>query len=1334
MARCPRCGARSCTAHGAIAEARAALPADDDVVRLERAGFRVVRLLGSGGFGAVLQVVRASGGAAVAVKIAHRGAPLAEARLLREAEALAAIGPPHVPAFHGVRRLDDRRPFIVMELIGAPTLATRLAAAAGPMAPKEVGPLAAGILRALEAAHGRGFAHRDLKPENVFVRGGAACLVDFGLARRLAPADAAITEAGMRLGTPEYMAPEQCEARPEIDARADIYAMGVVLFEMLAGRPPFWGSRAEVEEQHRSRRPPRPSEIAALPPAIDEVVLRCLAKDPADRFQSATDLALALDAAIRAAVVTSRPPPPPRVEARRDPAPARERRAAALLFFTSEAEISRAQTALGLLGGQLAFAAAPRFVAVFDHDAGDNPARRAVGAARALLADGVCAGAVVDLLPVSVQRRADGTRRYQSPLFAEEARFPQPGDPAIVLAGPAVAERVPEYGWVDLPDRAGLARIDDAPMSEARPPVDGMAGPLLGRDGELAQLVATARRVVADRAPAVACVLAEPGHGKSHLARALAERLREGSPEALILALRARDPADGSPERTRFALLQPALDLPAVPPPDEGRALLEARLGAELGRRAWPGIAVALGWAGPDDSGMRGLSAAPGALRSEAAHAVGEVLRWAAARRPLFVLLDDAHLADEVTLDALEHAAQAGARAPIFVVALGRPAFADARPGFGDRAEARAAMILGPLAPEPAAALCRELLRPVEDVPAGAVERLVEMAQAVPLFLVELVRCLKREGAVRRHGRGDAWYLAADELTTLPDLPIVEWLARRELDAMPPDLAAHARLASLLGAEITAAEVAGVLRVLDRRGEARELRLDGDVALRRLVAAGLLVEHGAGHLAFRHALVREAVARAVPPALRLRLHRAAFEHHCGGHDVPARADDGPPGRAASSPGSLAQLAFHAAQAGFADAARDAYFALAERARERHAYLDAGAHYTSALAQPGEAHQALCQRALRGRGLVRYRLGRYDDALADLGRARAIAHARGDALGEADILLDEATLLDWMDSFRASLARVEEAEARAAGLASPLLRARLLLGLGRSRHRFNQEAEASALLERAAAAAADLGDEGYETRVIALIVLGFVLPGLGRLDDAERVLDRAVAEAGARADRLHLFAALNNRALAWGYRDDEAQMIATFSRMLEIARDLGQSTMELVAHFNLGEYLCLMGDREAARRHVDRAAAIERRLLGDAARPIVALLRARLHLHDGDVAGAGAVVQAIRAQQAAARDRGQTEALILPAEDVLCAAVELATAGADEAAWRALEDRSAEVSIGQERIEVIEIRSLALRRAGRRAEARAQLERALALAATIPNVLAPRLRRDLAALG
>ncbi len=161
---------------------------------------------------------------------------------------------------------------------------------------------------------------------------------------------------------------------------------------------------------------------------------------------------------------------------------------------------------------------------------------------------------------------------------------------------------------------------------------------------------------------------------------------------------------------------------------------------------------------------------------------------------------------------------------------------------------------------------------------------------------------------------------------------------------------------------------------------------------------------------------------------------------------------------------------------------------------------------------GELDPAAGLRALqahRGRERMRQRLGRYDDALDDFAAARELARAAGDATAEVEILLDEATALDWMNDYARSEERVIAAEtlARERGLASPTIEASLLLGLGRSRHRYSREDEAAPLIELAAELAFHLGDEAYETRVVALLMLGFINQGTGRLEAAARVLDR-----------------------------------------------------------------------------------------------------------------------------------------------------------------------------------------------------------------------------------
>jgi hypothetical protein len=223
-------------------------------------------------------------------------------RFHREAEAMGAIDHSNI-----VRVLDYGAsadgPFIVMELVSGGTLGD-LMRARGRVDQYEAASLAAGIADGLEAAHVRGVLHRDLKPDNVLLDGeGRPKIADFGIARLAAAV--AITRTGELLGTPQYLAPEQM-AGEVVDERADVYALGVVLYEMLTGRQPTGGATPSEIVSRRLRIDPRPpSRLVALAPALDSLVLRALARDPARRVRRAAELRDALLAIKRPAPVTS---------------------------------------------------------------------------------------------------------------------------------------------------------------------------------------------------------------------------------------------------------------------------------------------------------------------------------------------------------------------------------------------------------------------------------------------------------------------------------------------------------------------------------------------------------------------------------------------------------------------------------------------------------------------------------------------------------------------------------------------------------------------------------------------------------------------------------------------------------------------------------------------------------------------------------------------------------------------------------------------------------------------------------------------------------------------
>lgn len=283
----------------AVAPVQRALAAGDLVPGTP---FQVIRRLGEGGMGEVYEVALGEGGPRRALKLLlprHRGRRDLAARMEREAQALARFDHPNLVRVQGAGELADGRPYLAMELLRGRDLREELMRAGALPVPRALG-LVAQALDGLAVAHAAGLVHRDIKLENLFLGDdGTLKVLDFGLAK--APwAEAALTLPGMCFGTPRTMAPEQC-AMERVDSRADLYAVGLVLFELCAGRGPFdelCGQHDAMRFAHCRRTPPSPSCFAPEPldPAVEALILRALAKAPEERFQSAAEMAQAIRA------------------------------------------------------------------------------------------------------------------------------------------------------------------------------------------------------------------------------------------------------------------------------------------------------------------------------------------------------------------------------------------------------------------------------------------------------------------------------------------------------------------------------------------------------------------------------------------------------------------------------------------------------------------------------------------------------------------------------------------------------------------------------------------------------------------------------------------------------------------------------------------------------------------------------------------------------------------------------------------------------------------------------------------------------------------------------
>jgi serine/threonine-protein kinase len=231
-------------------------------------------------------------------------------RFLREVRLTARLQHPHIlPIFDS--GAVGGRPWYTMPYVKGESLRARLERE-GQLAVPVALDITHQVAHALAYAHGEGVVHRDIKPENILLGGGQAMVADFGIARALeAVGDERLTESGLSLGTPSYMAPEQASGG-RIDARTDVYALGCVLYEMLAGEPPFTGSTVQSIIAKRLGQPPPSVRVLrpTVPVAVDQAILRALATLAADRFASAEELVHALDGAVAGAAIS--PPEPAR--------------------------------------------------------------------------------------------------------------------------------------------------------------------------------------------------------------------------------------------------------------------------------------------------------------------------------------------------------------------------------------------------------------------------------------------------------------------------------------------------------------------------------------------------------------------------------------------------------------------------------------------------------------------------------------------------------------------------------------------------------------------------------------------------------------------------------------------------------------------------------------------------------------------------------------------------------------------------------------------------------------------------------------------------------------
>jgi hypothetical protein len=1222
--------------------------------------FELLERAGEGGMGEVFRARDREGGAVVALKVL-RGADGDRERFAREARLLAELHHPAIVRYVGSGESGGQR-WLAMEWLDGEDLDARLRRER--LSTLDAIELTRRTAEALGAAHARGVVHRDVKPSNLYLVGGRAAavkLVDFGVARALgALATRAATRTGVALGTPGYMAPEQARGDATVDARADVFALGCVLFECLAGRPAFAGAHVmAILAKVLLEDPPRLDEIVPdAPEPLVELVASMLEKEPQDRPADGAAVALALGE------LTSLPSLRPAAIPVAPALGAAELRVVSVVLASRGEVDATAETMADdgddqmraealAQGAKLSPLVGGSMVAVLS---GSGAALRAARLALALSAHP----------PVHVAL-ATGRARIEGRLpvgdVIERAVAMLRLRESAVTVDPVTAAML--LGQFEL-DGAALVRerVGEEPVRTLM----GKPTTCVGREAELGALLAYFRACVDEPRGHAVLLTAPAGVGKSRVAYELVRRVRAENPDAEVWIGRADVMHAGSP----LGMVKQAIMSTAGMRHGEPPAVLCEKIAARVARHVPEADRQRVTWflgeitgaAFPDDDSvpLRAARAEAILMADNTRRAWEDFVRAECAAHPVLLVLEDLHWGDGATIAYTDGALRNLGDLPLMVLALARPEVHELFPRLWAERELQEVK-LGALGRKAAERLAREVLG--DRASADAIGKLVERAAGNAFFLEELIR-------VVAEGKGSQ--VPTSVLAIVEQrLMSLDPEARRTLRAgsLTGGTFWEGAVRALVGGEDAGAwlDVLAQAEIVNARAESRfvgqreyafrhdvvraaayEMLPEADRALGHGIVAGWLEsvgEQDALTIAEHWEKAGE-LARAVPCFVQAA--EQAVERHEWSAAI-ARAGRGlacgASGRARGElclvqteacywAGEIEGMASHAEEAItlFAEG-EAAWFGATQwaiTANVRLARSEAVVRFADALAAHEEANAGVVERArclwsaafnlvLSGQPERAARLaasaGEADDAVA--GAWRAVYRAqRATLAGDVGAALHEQ---------KTRLALFERAnDRRRACIASN--------GVGYAEARVGDDAGAESTLRRALADSRAMGLPGVEAAV--LHNLGPVLARLGRRDEAEAAERAAV------------------RTFAAG----------------------GDKRMEAGSRIYLAEILCAGGDLEAAR--AEATAALGLVAARSPMRPYALGVLARVERARGDHTAARAASEEAMRDLALAEE-GEAKIRLEHAETLRAAGEEGLARAAIARAWTRVQERAAKIS-------------------------------------------------------
>jgi eukaryotic-like serine/threonine-protein kinase len=844
--------------------------------------FEIEREAASGGAGTVYRARDPDSGRPVAVKVIRGVHPADLERFSREARTLAQIRHPGVVRSieHGTTDAGD--PYLVMEWLDGEDLRDRLARTGLTIA--ESVTLARRVAEALAAVHERGLIHRDIKPGNLFLPAGVVSdvkIIDFGLARgdgSLGP-----TQTGVVVGTPSYMAPEQARGQRDIDARADLYALGCVLFKCLTGRVPFPGKdlMAVLAKVLLDDAPRVGESCPRVPVLLEDLVARLLAKDPAARPRSAVAVAEALAAVapfVAASAAGDDDPKPGPISQPPSGLMLGERRIVAMLLVGPGDDERTVQT-----GDELSRASGDAVLRVVQEHGGQldrlmdgtrvvaftNPSVATDQASRAAR----CALAIRASLPgapmVLATSRSEMSERLPVGDAVDRAAQMR-GRRVRSRAGGPAAIAIDEVTAALLDRRFEVTSTDEGPelhgyreLPAGARTVLGRETPFIGREWELASIEDLFQGSVDEPLAQAVLVTCPPGMGKTRLGQEVVRALQRRHPGLALWSGRGDPLRAASSLKLLGQVVRSALGVDEGAAPDEQQRQIQRRAALHIPSRAAARAACFLGeiasvpFDGEGHPELRAARGDPRLMGEQMRAAWEELLEAECGAHPVLVLIEDLQWADAPTVRFLDDALRHRSRLPWMVLALARPEVHDV---YLDLWKGRnlQEIRIKPLARRASERLLHEVLG--DGVGAETLTRLAARADGNPFYLEELSRAVAERGH------------AAEE--ALPETVLA--MVQSRLATLAPGARRALRAASVLGEVFWPAGVAALLGA--GSGPAPE---DGwiEQLLREEVLVRCRDRRFAGEeaLGFRHALLREGAYAMLTERDRVIGHRLAGE-------------------------------------------------------------------------------------------------------------------------------------------------------------------------------------------------------------------------------------------------------------------------------------------------------------------------------------------------------------------------------------------------------------------------------------------------------------------------